>query len=160
MSSNASTEFAKYLSTKNYLTADSAINYSSENLPGAEFNLRKLWTLTDLSANDFADEVAGYYGLQRCSLADLMSLSPLTARFSPRFLRETTIFPYQTAKRGNGLAVADPSDVAAVRAAEIVLGKPLDIAVASFEDIATVLTQRLGEGETARADGANGAAVA
>jgi general secretion pathway protein E len=160
MSSNASAEFAKYLSSKNYLTADSVVDYSSGILPGAELNLRKLWTLTDLTANDFADEVARYYGLKRYSLAELMSVPALTERFSPRFLRETTIFPYQTAKRGNALAVADPSDVAAVRAAEIVLGKPLEIAVASFEDITTVLTERLGEGETSRAAGDDGAAIA
>jgi general secretion pathway protein E len=150
MSANASAEFAKYLSSRNYLIADSKLNVAPEDLPGAELSLRKLWTLTDLSANDFADEVAKYYGLKRCSLPELMTASALTARFSPRFLRETTLFPYQTAKDRNTLAVADPNDVAAVRAAEIVLGKPVEIAVASFEDIATVLAERLGEDELSR----------
>ncbi len=46
------------------------------------------------------------------------------------------------------LAVADPSDRAAVRAAEIVLGGPVGVEVASFEDIATVLGERL-DGEEA-----------
>ncbi len=150
MSDNASAEFAKYLSGKNYLIDDSKLNISSEDLPGGELSLRKLWTLTDLSANDFADEVAKYYGLKRCSLPELMMASALTTRFSPRFLRETTLFPYQTAKDKNTLAVADPNDVAAVRAAEIVLGKPVKIAVASFEDIATVLAERLGDDEFSR----------
>jgi general secretion pathway protein E len=150
MSANASAEFAKYLSSRNYLIADSKLNVAPEDLPGAELSLRKLWTLTDLSANDFADEVAKYYGLKRCSLPELMTASALTARFSARFLRETTLFPYQTAKDRNTLAVADPNDVAAVRAAEIVLGKPVEIAVASFEDIATVLAERLGEDELSR----------
>ena len=39
--------------------------------------------------------------------------------------------------------MADPTDAAAIRAAEIVLGAPLQIGVASFEDIATVLAARL-----------------
>jgi general secretion pathway protein E len=156
MSSSASAEFAKYLANKNYLIPDLALHNSSDQLSGSELNLRKLWGLTDLSAHDFADEVAKYHGMRRCTLAELMSVSPLTASFSPRFLRETTIFPYQTAGRAKALALADPNDDAAVRAAEIVLGKPLEIVVASFEDITTVLTERLGEEETSRAD-ANGA---
>ncbi len=162
MSSNTSAEFAKYLSTKNYLIPDPRLDNSSIEPPDGELNLRKLWGLTDLSANDFADQVAGYYGLKRCSLAELMSALALTARFSARFLRETAIFPYQTAGRANALALADPNDAAAVRAAEIVLGKPLEITVASFEDIITVLNERLGEEEEeasrSRAD-ANGAAA-
>lgn len=150
MSINISAQFAKYLSSKNYLIAGSKADSFFEGLPGEELNLRKLWTLSDLSANDFADEVAKYYGYKRCSLPELMTASALTARFSPRFLRETTVFPYQTAEDKNTLAVADPSDVAAVHAAEIVLGKPIEIAVASFEDIATVLAERLGKDEPSR----------
>src|ERR1700728_4662063 len=162
MNANASADFAKYLSNKNYLVADSKLDNSSDASSGGEFNLRKLWALTDMSANDFADEVGKYYGLKRCSLPELMTAPPLTARFSPRFLRETTIFPFQTGKDKSTLAVADPSDVAAVRAAEIVLGKPVELAIASFADIATVLAERLGgdeisgpdpgEAATARAD--------
>jgi general secretion pathway protein E len=159
MSSSASTEFAKYLSGKNHRIPELELDNPSKGSPGAEWNLRKLWTLTDLSANDFADEVAGYYGLKRCSLAELMSAPALTGRFSPRFLRETTIFPHQTAQQRNALAVADPTDVAAVRAAELVLGKPLDIVVASFEDITTVLTQRLGEADKTQAESDDVAAV-
>ena len=41
------------------------------------------------------------------------------------------------------LAVADPSDFAAVRAAAIVLGNEVNISIASFEDIETILNQRL-----------------
>ena len=55
------------------------------------------------------------------------------------------VFPYQVQDGRFGLALADPTDIAAIRAAEIVLGGPLEIEVASFEDIATVLAERLGE---------------
>src|SRR5256886_7752578 len=44
---------------------------------------------------------------------------------------------------GFGLAVSDPADGAAIRAAEIVCGGPVTFAVASFDDIATVLERRL-----------------
>jgi general secretion pathway protein E len=46
---------------------------------------------------------------------------------------------------GFGLAVSDPADGAAIRAAEIVCGRPIAIAVASFDDIATILELRLDE---------------
>jgi general secretion pathway protein E len=152
MSTIASTEFAEYLSSKNFLTLDFQSGNSADGSSAAELRLRNLWSRTDLSASDFADEVGKYFGLKRCSLPDLMMAPSLAARFSPRFLRETTIFPYQSADHRKALAVADPSDVATVRAAEIVLGKPLEITVASFEDIATALTQRLGDEELSRSD--------
>ena len=59
-----------------------------------------------------------------------------------------TVFPCQTGKeRGHTLVVADPTDSAAVRAAQIVLGGPVAVVVASFEDVATILSKRLGEDE-------------
>ena len=41
------------------------------------------------------------------------------------------------------LAVADPTDRASMRAAELTLGDPISLAVASFEDIAAALSERL-----------------
>jgi general secretion pathway protein E len=110
-----------------------------------------LWESTDLSANDFADEVARFYGHSRITLPQLFAASALAGQFARRFLRETTVFPYRSADGGLKLAVADPTDLAAVRAAEIVLGGPLEIEIASFEDIATVLSERLGEDASAPA---------
>src|SRR3954449_1607062 len=74
--------------------------------------LRELWEATDLSAAEFADEVAGYWGVARLSLPQLLGSTPCLDGFSRRFLRESTIFPIRA---GNGyrLAVADPSDTAA-----------------------------------------------
>jgi general secretion pathway protein E len=145
MSPNIVADFAKHLSGKNYIASDLSLVPGRESENNSEFNLRKLWELTDLSANDFADEVARFYGLARVGLPELIAASPITAAFSRRFLRETTVFPYQTPDRRFRLALADPSDAAAIRAAEIVLGGPVEIEVASFEDIATALTERLGE---------------
>jgi len=105
--------------------------------------LQKLWQLSELSAHDFADAVARFFALPRLGLPELMGGQSLADRFSQRFLRESAIFPYQTAEGRPRLVVGDPTDGAAVRAAEIVLGGPLEIAVASFEDIATVLGVRL-----------------
>ena len=64
-------------------------------------------------------------------------------------LRETAVFPYQTAAGQSKLVVGDPGDLAAIRAAEIVLGGPVEIEIASFEDIATALAKRLGEDDAA-----------
>jgi general secretion pathway protein E len=138
-------EFAKHLSSKNYIIADLSLDTKSSNGHSSELSLRRLWELSDMSANDFADEVAHFYRLPRLTLPQLIAASAVTGRFSRRFLRETTVFPYQSADGRFKLAVADPADVSAMRAAEIVLGGPMDIEVASFEDIATALTERLGD---------------
>ncbi len=104
--------------------------------------LRELWEATDLSAAEFADEVSDYWGVIRLNLPQLLASTPCLDGFSRRFLRESTIFPLRTPNGGYRLAVADPSDTAAIRAAEIVFGAPVEVAVASFEDITTVLDQR------------------
>ena len=139
-------DFAGYLIRKRVVTGD-LVSGPVDKAAGPT-RLRDLWELTDLSASDFADEVARFYKLPRLGLQQLLTTASLTAKFSPRFLREMTIFPCQSEKgRGNKLVVADPTDSAAVRAAEIVLGGPVAVEVASFEDIATILSKRLGEDE-------------
>jgi general secretion pathway protein E len=119
--------------------------------------LRELWEATDLSAAEFADEVSDYWGVVRLSLPQLLSSTPCLDGFSRRFLRESTIFPVRASNGGYRLAVADPSDTAAIRAAEIVFGAPVEVAVASFEDITTVLDQRVEAGETAEEGAKEGA---
>ncbi|HEY5306362.1 MAG TPA: GspE/PulE family protein [Pseudolabrys sp.] len=149
MSVNMSEEFAKYLVSKNYIAGDLV---SKLDLPSAQNSgqtLRRLWELTDLSANDFADEVSKFHVISRMNLAELMEASALVGRFSRRFLREMMVFPFETADGQFQLAVADPSDAAPVQAAEIVLGGRVGIAIASFEDIATVLAARIGDDDSA-----------
>src|SRR5262249_17977553 len=119
-----------------------------------------IWELSELSANDFAEEVARYFDVPRVGLADLLAAPALVKQFSQRFLREMTVFPYQSSDGKAMLALADPSDSAAVRAAGIVLGGDIRIKVASFEDIATVLNQRLGEDDAAAPDAVESAADA
>src|SRR5262249_34280484 len=51
------------------------------------------------------------------------------------------------------LALADPSDTGCIRAVQIVLGEAITLEVGSFEDIATALTERLGDDDGAAADG-------
>src|SRR3954454_11950331 len=107
--------------------------------------LRELWEKSDLPAGTFADEVAGFWKLPRAGLQQLTNVQGAVEHFSPRFLRESSVFPFRLGDDGFGLAVSDPADGAAIRAAEIVCGRPVAIAVASFDDIATVLELRLDE---------------
>ena len=142
MAFDLASEFANYLRGKNYLAGDANL-LSLQAQAQDERTLRKIWELSDLSANDFADEVARFFEVARVNLPDLLAAPTLVKKFSARFLREMTVYPYQSAEGQVMLAVADPSDSAAVRAAAIVLGDQIKISVASFEDIATVLNQRL-----------------
>lgn len=148
MSVKTSEDFAKYLVSKNCVAGDLISKLDLPNAQNAGQTLRKLWELTDLSASDFADEVARFHGIPRMSLAQLMDVSALVGRFSRRFLREMVVFPYETADGHFQLAVADPNDAAPVRAAEIVLGGKVTVVIASFEDIATVLTARVGDDDS------------
>ena len=149
MSVNMSEDFAKYLVSKSYIAGDLISKLDLPNAKSGGQTLRRLWELTDLSANDFADEVARFHALPRMSLAQLMDAAALVGRFSRRFLREMVVFPYETPDGQFQLAVADPNDAAPVRAAEIVLGSRVAVTIASYEDIATVLAARIGDDESA-----------
>src|ERR1700681_3301982 len=144
MTSDIAVEFAQHLRIKKFLAGDPGTGPD-----GSERTLRKLWELTELSASDFAEEVARFYGFARVNVPDLLAASSLVPQFSRRFLREMTVFPYRSAEGSNVLAIADPSDVAAIRAAQIVLGNDVEVRIASFEDIAAILDQRLGEEDSA-----------
>jgi general secretion pathway protein E len=148
-------EFAKHLSGRTRLQGYTTLEPASP----SDLTMRRLWEASELSAGDFAEEIARFYGLTRLTLPELIAATPLTGRFSPRFLREMALFPYQAADGKHRLALADPSDEAAIRATEIVLGPGVARDVASFEDIATVLGERLAGKEPA-AEGAIEAAAA
>src|SRR3974390_1484713 len=142
MAFDLTSEFANYLRRKNHLAGEAnALSLQTQERDDRTF--RKIWEESDLSANDFADEAAEFFKFPRVGLPDLLAAPALVKHFSPRFLREMTVFPYQSADGLIMLAVADPHDSAAVRAAAIVLGDEVNINIASFEDIETILNQRL-----------------
>ena len=80
-------EFANHLRSKNHLAGEVSLRDGA----GSERTLQKLWELTELSANDFADEVAQYFKVPRVPLPDLLAAEPLVKQFSRRFLREMTV---------------------------------------------------------------------
>src|SRR5882672_3887772 len=157
MGADVAGDFASYLLSKNHIAAAGGARQELADLELAEArdghgSLRRLWEQTELPATEFADEVARFYHLPRAALPRLLSGSALVKQFSRRFLREMMVFPYQSAEGQLSLAVADPSDSACVRAAEIVLGGSVGVEVASFEDITTVLNERLGDDDAATPD--------
>src|ERR1700744_2739492 len=146
MARDMSSQFVEYLRQSKHLTlVDSRAEIAGQG--GSDRRQAKLWELADLTANEFADEAARFHGLERASLQEMIAASPLVASFSQRFLREMLVFPYQASDGLATLAVADPTDMAAQRAVQIVLGAGVVIKVAAFEDIALVLNQRLDQGD-------------
>src|SRR5216683_2306805 len=152
MTANIVDEFVNYLSARHFNAASLLAKLNSVARRNGERTLKDLWEASDLSANDFADEVAQFYRLPRVALPQLIAAPALTAKFSRRFLRETLVFPYAAEDGRPRLVLPDPTDAAAVRAAEIVLGAPVAVEIASYEDIATALTKRLGEDDEASSD--------
>lgn len=149
MRDRSADSFRQHLLEKYSLPPRAHVRVERSANPALTRPLREFWEATDLSAAEFADELSDYFALPRMSLPQLLTTKPRLEGFSRRFLRESTIFPFGAPDGGFRLAVADPSDTAAVRAVEIVFGTPVDVVVASYEDITTVLDQR------ADADGAN-----
>jgi general secretion pathway protein E len=152
MTANIVDEFVNYLSARHFNAASLLSKLNSTSQRNGERTLKDLWEASDLSANDFADEVAQFYRLPRVALPQLIAAPALAAKFSRRFLRETLVFPYAAEDGRPRLVLADPTDAAAVRAAEIVLGAPVAVEIASYEDIATALAKRLGEDDEASSD--------
>jgi general secretion pathway protein E len=135
-------EFAQHLTNKYSVAGELVSRLNAPDARSKGRKLRDLFDVSELSANDFADEVALFYDLPRVFLPELVAARSVADRFSRRFLRETLVFPYDAGEAGYRLAVADPTDAAVIRAAEIALGEPVGVEVASFEDIATVLSER------------------
>ena len=152
MTSDESLQFLEHLRRNHHLVKSSAVNGQPIEQGGPLRPQSRLWELTDLSASDFADEVARFAGLERVTLQDLMAAPALNETFSQRFLREMTVFPFAAADGSAVLAVADPTDKAAQRAAEIVLRQSVALKVASVEDLNVVLDRRVGEDSTEPAD--------
>ena len=139
------TGFIKHLNDNLFQDVGAKISEMDRNI--GHSSIRSIWESCDLSASEFADEVAAYYRRPRMTLPELLAAPSLVGRFTRRFLRETVIFPYDLGGECFGLAVADPTDVAAQRGAEIVLGGPVAVSIASFEDIGAALVERLGSDE-------------
>jgi general secretion pathway protein E len=146
----SSEKFGAYLLEKYSLPAGRAAGAGQSGAPAVKA-LRELWESTDLPAAEFADEVARFFKLQRIGLLELLATEAQVEGFSRRFLRESMVFPFRSAGGPVKLAVADPMDTAAIRAAEIVFGETIELAIASFEDITTIL-ERLDGGDTAEAE--------
>ena len=123
--------------------------------------LRGVWEAGDLSSQELADEAARFLGLPRVSLAQLLAREALSGRFASRFLRESSAFPFRDGAGAVGLGLADPFDIETRRAVEIALGERVAVAVASYEDIAEALAERLGQGDerSSAGQGANAAAL-
>ena len=145
MNAPAHAGFIDHLVRRDCLPASAAATLAAPDAHGGGPLLRRLWKMSEMSAGDFADEVAHYHELPRIDLPALMAAASSADRFTARFLRETAVFPHRDDAGRAALAVADPQDESAIRAAEIVLGGPVAIAVASYEDIATLLNERLGD---------------
>jgi general secretion pathway protein E len=146
-------DFASHLLQRKLLDQVKFREFSSPDSFDSVSQLKRLWKLTDLSSHEFANEVAAFFGLRKLTLLELAELRSAADRFAPRFLRESSMFPFETLDGTFALAVADPADAQALQAAEIVLGPAFEIVTASFEDIATVLGDKLEADDTTAAGG-------
>jgi len=85
MTTNVIDEFVKYLTDRHFNAAGLLSKLNSASRRTGEKTLRDLWEASDLSANDFADEVAQFYRLPRIALPQLIAAPALATKFSRRF---------------------------------------------------------------------------
>src|SRR5947208_435424 len=90
-------EFYRHLVHKQFITGDIRAKFDAAEARRTGKPLQKLCEVAELSAHDFANEVARFFALPRVGLPELMAADSLADRFSQRFLRESAIFPYQAA---------------------------------------------------------------
>jgi general secretion pathway protein E len=154
MSGTDESGFSRYLVDCKLLPPDLQVKISSTAEATRGGALYRLWQLSELSANEFAQAAATYFSLPRADLKELLATKPLIEHFSHRFLRELMIFPFEIEDGKAAIAVGDPTDSAGVRAAQIVLNRPVVLCIASFEDIDAALSKRLGEHEALAGAGA------
>jgi general secretion pathway protein E len=106
------------------------------------YGMRRLWTASGVSGHDVAAAAATFFALRKAPLAELSSAPSLADRFSRRFLRDVAVFPFVGADGRPVLAMGDPMDREARKAAELVLDEAVEVVVASFEDIAAALGEQ------------------
>ena len=150
-------DFAAHLHSRIGYRPPASVQQEAAGATGGR-SLRKLWEASELSASDFADEVARFFDLPRLALPDLLAARPLAA---------AVLAPLPA--RGDDLSVrsgraAPPPSRSPIRPTPRPSAPPtscsasgLAIRVASFEDIATALDQRLGDEQAGPA--AEGAAA-
>ena len=75
-------DFVSYLARRHAISGDllSAFNPTAPAASGTK--LRELWELTELTANDFADEVASFFKLPRVNLQQILAAKSLAGRGS------------------------------------------------------------------------------
>ncbi|ODM70644.1 GspE/PulE family protein [Bradyrhizobium elkanii] len=152
MANDLSVRFVDYLCQNNHLPpVEGPADRTGQ---GADVRQLKLWEVTSLSPTEFADEAARFFALGRLTLQEMTSAEPLVGSFSPRFLRETMVYPCRAADGTTVLVVVDPTDQATLRAAQIVLGADIDVKVASSEDVAIALNNSSSAEEAEAADSA------
>jgi general secretion pathway protein E len=143
-------DFLRYLLAATIIDERSFNVISADASADARYGLRRMWTASGVSGHDLAAAAAEFFGFERVALAELTLAPSLADRFAPRFLRDVSIFPFRAADGRPALAMGDPLDRDALKAAELALGEAVAIVVASFEDIAAALG---GQGDAAPAAG-------
>lgn len=99
--------------------------------------------VTKLTPSALADELASFYRCDRARRDDLVDGRFAGGEMSTRFLKEERLFPYESAAGKLRLAVVVPIDDETVRAVELVLRRPVALAVATAEDLEAALALRL-----------------
>lgn len=96
---------------------------------------QRLFAASGIPAAEFAARVAVHHGLPVATPARMAAGRPVVDAFSPRFLRDRGVFPYEDTDGTLRVAVADPSDPALIETIGWTLGRTPAIEVAAFDEV-------------------------
>ena len=147
MSQNSTEEFWQYLLQKYSTPAGAGVRNKADRPAKGELTLRTILGLDCAAGRRLRQRGGAFLATSAAQPAPAAGRARPGGKILPPLPAANPQFSRSPAADGSKLAMADPTDTAALRAAEIVLGGPVEIVVASFEDIATVLGERLGDDE-------------
>ncbi len=101
---------------------------------------RDLWEAGALSGGELADAIARFHNLPRIHPDDIHYHQDLFNGLSQRFLRDAWMYPFLSGERV-ALAVADPTHDEAISAVTVALGEPVELQVASYDEMAVFFEQ-------------------
>ena len=108
-----------------------------------------------ISQRDLYAVLSEQLGIPRVDPAELTEMPAEAARLSPAFLKQFLLFPYRVGDGRIMVAMADPLDTENTRAVEQLVGRRVEVRLASEAEILRALELSFGPEETPEADAAS-----
>jgi general secretion pathway protein E len=150
---DAGTDFIEFLIAGGVLGAAERARVTALRATRGDSDAVILTRLGLVSERAMAEQLAAFHGLPRAHAADYPATPLLGNAVAPGFLMRSRLLPVRDLPEGVAVAMADPTDRAALEAVRLVVGKPVLPWVAVPSELEAALARLFGAGD-APVDGA------